>query len=115
MHSLAFNKWYNVLINHICRSIAETIALSREAGKPHGTRPILAAGGACPSAPARRVSEGLQHVDNQSRSAQEPERKEVFPMYCRYCNAELMAGAVFCAQCGKPVAAGTAEVSSDED
>lgn len=36
-------------------------------------------------------------------------------MYCRYCNAELMAGAVFCAQCGKPVAAGTAEVSSDED
>ncbi len=36
-------------------------------------------------------------------------------MYCRYCNAELMAGAVFCARCGKPVAAGTAEVSSDED
>jgi hypothetical protein len=35
-------------------------------------------------------------------------------MHCRYCNAELMAGAVFCAQCGRLVAAGSTEFSSCE-
>lgn len=54
-------------------------------------------------------------IDNPRRSGQERERREVLSMHCRYCNAELMAGAVFCGECGRPVAAGTAEVSSDED
>ena len=54
-------------------------------------------------------------VDNPRRSGQERERREVLSMHCRYCNAELMAGAVFCGECGRSVATGTAEVSSDED
>jgi hypothetical protein len=40
--------------------------------------------------------------------------KEFISMRCRFCNAELVAGAMFCAQCGKPVASSNNEFSPYE-
>lgn len=54
-----------------------------------------------------------REVDIHRRSGQESEREEGFSTRCQYCNAELAAGTAFCGECGRPVAAGTAEVSTD--